>query len=104
MNLTGSSYARQSPEQIGALVLVSRDPSEGVRNNATRALGVLPSSNPDLVKQIPTATFVNLICSGVWSDRNKASFLLGNLTLTRDPKLLAQLRSQALDALIEMAR
>jgi len=76
MNLTGSSYARQSPEQIAALVLVSRDPSEGVRNNATRALGVLPSSNADLVKQIPTATFVNMICSGIWSDRNqRASYL-----------------------------
>jgi hypothetical protein len=96
-------YARQSPEQIAALVGASRDPSDGVRNNATRALGVFASSNADLAKQIPSETFVDMVCSGIWTDRNKASFLLNALTRTRDPKLLAQLRAEALDALIEMA-
>jgi hypothetical protein len=96
-------YARQSRKQIAALVRASRDPSDAVRNNATRALGVLGSSNAELVRQIPPKTFVDMVCSGIWTDRNKASFLLNNLTRTRDKKLLAQLRAEALDALIEMA-
>jgi hypothetical protein len=41
---------------------------------------------------------------GIWSYRNKAGFLLLQLTRSRDPELLERLRAQALDALIEMAR
>jgi hypothetical protein len=48
--------------------------------------------------------FVSLLNSLVWTDRNKAAFALLRLSETRDPKLLADLRAQALPALIEMAR
>lgn len=97
-------YARQSPQQIAALVHASRDPDEGVRNNATPALGVLAASNSQLAKEIPAETFIEMISSGIWKDRNKAAFLLLELTRNRDPKLLNELRTQALDSLIEMAK
>ncbi|MDQ3802577.1 MAG: hypothetical protein M3416_01810 [Acidobacteriota bacterium] len=68
-------YARQSDAQIAAPVRASRDADETVRNNAVRAL-----------------------------DRNKAGFLLDTLSRGRDRKVLGQLRSQAPEALVEMAR
>jgi hypothetical protein len=39
-----------------------------------------------------------------WTDRNKASNLLMQLTASRDPSLLAALRRRELPALLEMAR
>jgi len=97
-------YTRQSPRQIAALVWASRDPDAGVRNNATRALGVLASSSPRRAEQIPPETFIEMLKSGVWTDRNKAGFALMDLTRARPPALLAELRAQALDSLIEMAK
>jgi hypothetical protein len=41
--------------------------------------------------------------SGIWTDRNKATWVLMQLTRTRNPVLLAELRAQALEPLIEMA-
>lgn len=96
-------YARQSPRQVSALAQASRDPDDGVRNNATRALGVLAESHSKFANEIPAGTFIEMIQSGIWTDRNKASFVLLELTRARDPKLLNELRNQALDALIEMA-
>ena len=97
-------YARQSRRQILALVGAARDPDDEVRNNVTRALGVLVRSNANLAAEIPPETFIAMLSSGVWSDRNKATSLLVGLTASRDPALLARIRSAALDALIEMAR
>jgi hypothetical protein len=96
-------YAQQSPEQIAALVWAIRDSDETVRNNATQALAVLTSSSAEVVKQIPVEPIIAMIHSGVWTDRNKATMLLSAMTDARDPKLLEQLKTQALDALIEMA-
>jgi hypothetical protein len=45
-----------------------------------------------------------MLNSGSWSDRNKGGLLLERLTANRDPKLLSELRVEALDPLIEMAR
>ena len=97
-------YARQSRAQIADLVWASHDVDDGVRNDAIRALGVLARSSTQIARQIPAAGFVAMVSSGSWSDRNKAVFLFSELTRRRDPKLLGVLRSQALDALIEMAR
>jgi HEAT repeats len=97
-------YARQSAQQIQALVRASQDSDETVRNNAIRALGVLAQSDPKGAARIPAQHFIAMLSSGSWTDRNKAGFLLDELTERRDPKLLAQLRSQSLDSLIEMAR
>ena len=97
-------YANQSKTQIAALVRASHDADDVVRNNATRALGVLAESSPKVAAQIPAAPFIEMLNSGSWSDRNKGRFVLESLTKTRDPKLLAQLRSEALTSLIEMSR
>jgi hypothetical protein len=97
-------YTQQSPRQIAALVQASRDSDDGVRNDATRALGVLLQSNPGLAAQIPAATFIEMMMSGIWTDRNKACSVLEPMSAARDPQLLARLRAEALDPLIEMAR
>jgi len=96
-------YARQSPEQMQALVRAARDPDDEVRNNATRALGVLVRSNAALGAAIPPETFIEMLNSGTWTDRNKGAALLAQLTAGRDAVLLGKIRSMALDSLIEMA-
>jgi hypothetical protein len=97
-------YANQSGRQIAGLVWASHDPDETVRNNATRALGVLARSDPKVAALIPAAGFIEMLNSGGWTDRNKASLLLYALSEWREPKLLAALRAQALESLLEMAR
>jgi hypothetical protein len=97
-------YASQSRSQIVALAKAARDSDVGVRNNAMRALGVLAQSSATLAARIPAASFVSMLSSGLWLDRNKAAFLLSVLTATRDPLLLPVLRKRALEPLIEMAR
>jgi hypothetical protein len=97
-------YAEQSRTQILALVRASRDPDEGVRNNAARALGVLATSSKKLASWIPAGPLVAMLNSGIWSDRNKAAFLMNILTGARDPVLIHALRSHALQSLVEMAR
>ena len=97
-------YARQSRVQISALVQAGRDADDTVRNNAVRALGILALSSEKVSAWIPAETFVRMLNSSVWEDRNKAGGLLDVLSRGRDPRLLRLLRSEALDSLIEMAR
>ena len=40
----------------------------------------------------------------MWTDRNKSSLALLDLSAARDPKLLEALRREALTSLVEMAR
>jgi hypothetical protein len=76
-----------------------------VRNNATRALLVLVESKPNLARDVPAEGFIELLLSGTWTDLNKAGFLLSSITRDRNPKLLARLRTVAVqERLIEMAR
>jgi hypothetical protein len=67
-------------------------------------LEVLAGAKPDLAKRIPAEGSIRLLRSGAWLDHNKASLLLVALTKDRDPKVLALLRLEALDPLLEMAR
>jgi hypothetical protein len=97
-------YARQSDEQVDALIRASLDPDDGVRNDAVRALEVLAGAKPDVARKIPPEPFVRLLRSGSWLDHNKASLVLMALTNGHDPKLLSLLRADALDSLVEMAR
>jgi len=97
-------YARRSRTQISTLVSASRDPDEGVRNNAVRALGVLAQASAAIAKSIPANSFIDMLNSGTWTDRNKANYLLVVLSKTRDPRLLHQLRLRAFASLTEMAR
>ena len=96
-------YARQSRAQIADLVWASRDAHDDVRNNAIRALGVLAESNSKIAGQIPPEPFIEMLKSGVWTDRNKGGYLLEQISKSRRPKLLGLLRAEALEALIEMA-
>lgn len=97
-------YADQSKSQIAALVHASYDSNDAVRNNAVRALGVLARSNPEIARRIPASGFIEMLNSGVWTDRNKSSIVVMALTQSRNPRLLAELRARALPSLIEMAR
>ena len=97
-------YAERSPRQIAALLRASRDPNSGVRDESTRALGVLVESGLPLASPIPAADFIEMCASGNWMDRNKASMVLDSLTQSRDPQLLAQVEQQAWEPLMEMAR
>ena len=45
-----------------------------------------------------------MLNSPVWTDRNKASFALEELSTSRNAELLATVRARALPALAEMAR
>jgi hypothetical protein len=96
-------YARQSHEQILALVRAARDPDDDVRNNATRALGVLVRSNAVLAAEISPDTFIEMLNSGKWTDRNKGTALLMQLTGDRTSYLIMKIRSVAFDSLLEMA-
>jgi hypothetical protein len=97
-------YAKQSGRQIADLVWASHDPDDGVRNNATRALGVLARSDPKVAARIPADGFIEMLNSGKWADRNKAGDLMVAFSQWRASKLLAALRAQALESLMEMAR
>lgn len=97
-------YANQTDAQIGALVRAASDPEGIVRNNAARALMVLAGGRPKLRGQIPPGVFIDLVRSGTWTDRNKGGAVLLSLTERGNPRLLAELRSRALEALVEMAR
>src|SRR5687768_17486530 len=97
-------YARQSRAQIADLVWASRDAHDGVRNNAIRALGVLAESSSQTAAQIPPGPFIEMLNSGVWTDRNKGGYVVEQISKRRSPKLLSLLRAQALEGLIEMAR
>lgn len=97
-------YAEQSPEQIAALVRASFDANEDVRDNAIRALEVLCNLGPEVTGHIPSARFIPMLHSLVWTDRNKASFLFLMLSKSREPAVLDALRAGALQPLREMAQ
>ncbi len=97
-------YVNVSARQIADLTGAARDPNEDVRNNAVRALGVIASSSQQRASMMSPRPFIALLKSDKWVDRNKGAWLLINLTAARDPKLLQQLRNEAMDALVEMAR
>jgi hypothetical protein len=100
-------YAPDKQAVVEDLVQAMRDPSEGVRNNAMRALVVFAETKPSAsrtVPRIPPEPFIDLLSSLAWSDRNKASLALMALSASRDAHLLARLRKDALTPLVEMAR
>jgi hypothetical protein len=101
-NLLG--YADRSDAQIRSLGEAANDADDGVRNDAVRALAVLASArNAPLLKGDP-APFIEMLFSGRWTDRNKGSFLLAQLSRERNPVLLEELRDRALQPLVEGAK
>ena len=97
-------YGQQNTQQVRALVRASRDVNDGVRNNAMRALGVLVDSKKVSAQQISPEPFIQMLNSGIWTDRNKGAYLLQGLTLSRDRRLLASIHKKAFVSLYEMAR
>lgn len=98
-------YAPDKRTVVEPLTRAARDPEKVVRNNATRALGVIAdyaAAHPELGIRIDPAPFIEMLNSVVWTDRNKGSFVLMSLSATRDPALLATLRRDALPALTDM--
>lgn len=101
------AYSANKKEIVSYLLYAVDDPDEGVRNNATRALAILAgylSSHPELEIVIPAAPFIKMVNSIVWTDRNKGAWVLMQLTKNRDPKLLNEIKRQALPSIIEMAK
>ena len=100
-------YVANKQRVVDDLVYAMSDPAGDVRNNAMRALWVFaklaPTSGRPIIR-IPYRPFVALLNSPVWTDRNKASLALMELSERRDPGLLRQMRRQAMTALIDMAR
>lgn len=97
-------YVNVSARQIADLAEAARDSDPDVRNNAVRALGVIASSSQQRARMIRPKPFIALLKSDKWVDRNKGGWLMINLTESRDRKLLEQLRTETMDALVEMAR
>jgi|SRR5690242_18090746 len=100
-------YATRKPDIVNDLQYALKDADPGVRNNAARglvALSVLEKLDPAAGVQISATWFIEMLNSLSWSDRNRALKALQTLTDNRDPLVLDQLRTRALDALVDMAR
>jgi len=100
-------YVVDKQAMVADLVGAMSDPSETVRNSAMRALVVFTRMAPaatQAVPRIPYDPFIGLLHSLVWTDRNKSSLALMELSEGRDPELLAKLRNEAMQPLVDMAR
>jgi len=100
-------YASRKGDIVNDLQTALKDADAGVRNNAARslvALSVLAKLDPSSGITISPTWFIEMLNSLSWSDRNRALRALQTLTDSRDPLVLDQLRTRALDALIDMAR
>ncbi|WP_035356343.1 HEAT repeat domain-containing protein [Edaphobacter aggregans] len=87
-------YVHRSQTQAEALSKAINDPDEEVRNNAVRALAVLSAVPGSEDLHISVQPLINLLYSGVWTDRNKAGFLLLRMTASRNPQILHSLRKE----------
>ena len=99
-------YVKDKQAIVPDLVAAMRDPEPDVRNNSTRALLIFAEFSPKAPAQkikISPRPFIELLNSCIWSDRNKSSGALAQLTEKGDPALLAEIRNQALPSLLEMA-
>jgi hypothetical protein len=100
-------YASRKSDVVNDLQYGLKDADAGVRNNAARslvALSVLANLDPSSEVRISATWFIEMLNSLSWSDRNRALWALQTLTDSRDPLVLDQLRTRALDALVDMAR
>ena len=101
------AYAADKRAVVDDLAAAMRDPASEVRNNAMRGLALFAQyarEHPESNVSVPSMPFVDLLNSIDWSDRNKSAAALLALTEGRDAALLNDLRTRALESLIEMAR
>ena len=100
-------YNASKQAVVGDLVYAMRDPSSDVRNNATRGLWLIASyaqQHPELKITVPYEPFIDLLNSLSWTDRNKSSLALLQLTESRNPALLSALKTRAFDSLVDIAQ
>lgn len=101
------AYYKDKKAIINDLADGINDESGEVRNNSMRALAVIArsvASNPKNDLKVPVKPFIDMLNSIEWTDRNKSSMALWQLTEKRDKAILASLRQNALTSLIEIAR
>ncbi|MBL7848681.1 MAG: HEAT repeat domain-containing protein [Cyclobacteriaceae bacterium] len=100
------AFAEDKQGIVRDFVEAASDPSEDVRNNAIRALGILDNyfRQAKVDVSIDPTPFVEMMNSITWSDLNKSANLLVSLTSDRNPGLMAKLRKEALYPLADMAR
>jgi hypothetical protein len=89
-------------DELSVLAQAARDSNSVVRNNATRELGELLFSHPELAAEIPASHYIEMLNSPVWTDRNKSVFILQGLTRSRQAAVLSEMREKALPSLKEM--
>jgi len=100
-------YAPDKGAVAKDLVYGMSDPDSGVRNNSMRALAVIAGyalNHPKLGIKVPIKPLIDMLNSIDWTDRNKSSFALFQLTAKRDAVVLSQMRERALPSLVEMSR
>lgn len=101
------AFAKNKRDITSDLLLASDDADEAVRNNATRALGVLgryANQHPAEGITIREDRFISRLRSNVWTDRNKSAMLLEALTAGRDTGILDNIKENCLPQLAEMAK
>jgi hypothetical protein len=100
-------YGPKKQSTVDELQYALKDSDETVRGNAIRAmaaLSVFAKLHPDSGLKIEPTWFIEMLNSLIWTDRNNAAVALVNLTESRDPGTLDQIKERALPAVIEMAR
>lgn len=100
-------YAKQKFRVIDDLFYALKDMDETVRANALRALGAITVKaklDPDAEIKVPATWFIEMLNSLSWSDRTQAARFLVNLTDSRDPRVLLQIKERAFDSIVEMAK
>ena len=98
---------RAGQQMVDDLQYALQDPSDVVRANAMRALKAVrvgAKLHPEQSLTVLPTWYVELLNSVVWSDRRGASLELVELTDSRDPAMLAEIRERAIDSVVEMAR
>jgi hypothetical protein len=101
------AYTANKQDVVQDLVYGMSDPDGDVRNSSLRALAVLAEfaqRSPGRRIEVPVEPFIDMLNSIVWTDRNKSSMALLELTERRDPAVLSKLRERALPSLVEMSR
>jgi HEAT repeats len=96
-------YARDKQAVVQDLVRAITDNNDAVRNNAVRALAVFSAKQKD-PPRVPFKPIIALLDSSMWTDLNKASFALLQISARRDPMLIAALDKPARQSLADIAR
>jgi hypothetical protein len=101
------AFATDKRSVVQDLLYATDDADETVRNNATRALGVMAryaGLHPSSGIEIPAGQFIRKLYSLIWTDRNKSLMVLEALTGKRDDRVLQLIKANALTPIIQMAR